>query len=189
MVKGYHAVHKCRPFRSGGGVSIYIQDFLEYYIREDLCYQNITIEFVLIEIDKDQIGKDKMLLLGLSIDHPIATFIRLTITCRKYQRKSSVNENMSRVLVTITYRYWIMIHMVQLRSLLICCIPIHCYHVSLSQHVLLLKRPRWLTSSSVTTCYMMIMLLLVFHTLTYQTTFQFFLYRWHISNDESVFIV
>ena len=32
--KGYNAVHKCRPLRSGGGVSIYIQDFLEYYTRK-----------------------------------------------------------------------------------------------------------------------------------------------------------
>ena len=47
------------------GVSIYIQDFLEYYSREDLCYQNSTIESVFIEIDKDQIGKDKNAIIGV----------------------------------------------------------------------------------------------------------------------------
>ena len=64
-VKSYNAVHKCRPLRSGGGVSIYIQDFLEYYTREDLCYQNSIIESVFIEIDKDQIGKDKNVIIGV----------------------------------------------------------------------------------------------------------------------------
>ena len=65
VLKGYNAVHKCRPRRSGGGVSIYTQDFLEYYTREDLCYQNSTIESVFIEIDKDQIGKDKNVSIGV----------------------------------------------------------------------------------------------------------------------------
>ena len=36
VLKSYNVVHKCRPLRSGDGVSIYIQDFLEYYTREDL---------------------------------------------------------------------------------------------------------------------------------------------------------
>ena len=67
-----------------------------------------------------------------------------------------------------------MIHLVLLRNLPICCTPIHCYPVSLSQHVLLLNRRRWLTTSSVTACCMMIMLLLVFDTLTFQTTSRFF---------------
>ena len=30
-----------------------------YYTRENLCYQNSTIESVFIEIDEDQSGKDK----------------------------------------------------------------------------------------------------------------------------------
>ena len=64
--------------------------------------------------------------------------------------------------------------MVLLRNLPICCTPIHCYPVSLSQHVLLPNRPRWLTTSSVTACCKMLMLLLVFYTLTYQTTYRFF---------------
>ena len=53
MLKSYNVVHKCRSLRSGGGVYIYIQDFLKYYTREDLCYQFSTIESVFIEIDKD----------------------------------------------------------------------------------------------------------------------------------------
>ena len=80
---------------------------------------------------------------------------------------------MSRVSVIIIYRYWIMIHLVLLRNLPICCTPIHCYPVLLSKHVLLLNGPHWLTTYSVTACYMIIRLLLVFYTLTYQTTFCF----------------
>ena len=59
VLDGYKAVHKYRPLRSGGGVSIFIQHSLEYFIREDLCYQNNSIESVFIEMDKTQLGKDK----------------------------------------------------------------------------------------------------------------------------------
>ena len=62
---GYKAVHKYRPLRSGGGVSIFIQNSLEYFTREDLCHQNNSIESVFIEIDKTQLGKDKNVIIGV----------------------------------------------------------------------------------------------------------------------------
>ena len=40
--------------------SFFIQDDIEYFCRDDLCYQNDTIETVFIEIDKDHVGKEKM---------------------------------------------------------------------------------------------------------------------------------
>ena len=58
-------MHKYRPLRSGGGVFIFIQDSLEYFIREDLCHQNNSIESVFIEIDKTQLGKDKNVIIGV----------------------------------------------------------------------------------------------------------------------------
>ena len=92
--EGYNAVHKCRPLCCGGGVSIYIQDFLEYYTREDLCYQNSTIESIFIEIDKDQIEKNKYVIIRVVYRPPnsdIYSFndymsdILTKITCeRKY---------------------------------------------------------------------------------------------------------
>ena len=65
VLDGYKAVHKYRPLRSGGGVSIFIQDSLEYFTREDLCHQNNSIESVFIEIDKNQLGKDKNVIIGV----------------------------------------------------------------------------------------------------------------------------
>ena len=62
---GYKAVHKYRPLRSGGGVSIFIEDSLEYSTREDLCHQNNSIESVFIEIDKNQLGKDRNVIIGV----------------------------------------------------------------------------------------------------------------------------
>ena len=58
-------MHKYRPLRSGGGVSIFIEDSLEYFIREDLCHQNNSIESVFIQIDKTQLGKDKNVIIGV----------------------------------------------------------------------------------------------------------------------------
>ena len=65
VLDGYKAVHKYRPLRSGGGVSIFIQESLEYFTREDLCHQNNSIESVFIEIDKTQLGKDKNVIIGV----------------------------------------------------------------------------------------------------------------------------
>ena len=93
VLKGYNAVHKCQPLRSGGGVSIYIQDFLEYYTREDLCYQNSTIESVFIEIDKDQIGKGKNVIIGVIYRPPNSDIYLLNdymseiLTTMKCERK------------------------------------------------------------------------------------------------------
>ena len=48
-----------RPIRSGGGVSIFVQHSIEYFVRTYLSYLNAHIETIFIEIDKEQIGKDK----------------------------------------------------------------------------------------------------------------------------------
>ena len=64
-LSGYNAIHKYRSTRAGGGVSIFIQDDIEYFCRDDLCYQNDTIETVFIEIDKDHVGKEKNVIIGV----------------------------------------------------------------------------------------------------------------------------
>ena len=64
-LSGYNATHKYRSTKAGGGVSIFIQDDIEYFCRDDLCYQNDTIETVFIEIDKDHVGKEKNVIIGV----------------------------------------------------------------------------------------------------------------------------
>ena len=64
-IQGYEAVHRYRPTRCGGGVSIFVQDSIDYFQRPDLCYQNKSIESVFIEIDKDQVGKDRNVIVGV----------------------------------------------------------------------------------------------------------------------------
>ena len=63
-MSGYNAIHKYRSARSVGGASIFIQDDIEYFCRDDLCYQNVTIETVFIEIDKNHVGKEKNVIIG-----------------------------------------------------------------------------------------------------------------------------
>ena len=53
-MSGYNSEHNLRLSRAGGGVSLYIKDTFEYTVRDDLWYQNDTLETLFIEIDKDQ---------------------------------------------------------------------------------------------------------------------------------------
>ena len=64
-IDGYKAEHNCRPVRTGGGVSIYIKENIEYSPRNDLCQNNKNIESLYIEIDKEQFGKDKNIVVGV----------------------------------------------------------------------------------------------------------------------------
>ena len=56
-IEGYNGVHTFRPIRSGGGVLIFVQNSVEYFVRTDLCYLNTHIETIFIEIDKEQIAR------------------------------------------------------------------------------------------------------------------------------------
>ena len=73
---GYNGVHTFRPIRSGGGVSIFVQNSIEYFVRTDLSYLNAYTETGFIEIDKEQIGKDKNVIVGV-IYRPPHTDIKI----------------------------------------------------------------------------------------------------------------
>ena len=45
-IEGYNGVHTFRPIRSGGGVSIFVQNSIEYFVRTDLSYLNAHIETI-----------------------------------------------------------------------------------------------------------------------------------------------
>ena len=62
---GYNAEHDFRSNRGGGGVSLYIKDFIEYTIRDDICFQNKTLETLFIEINKDQFKKKQNIVVGV----------------------------------------------------------------------------------------------------------------------------
>jgi len=62
---GYQSIHKCRPFRSGGGVSLFIKDNLEFTVRNDLGFNNACMESLFIEINKDIVGKNRNIIVGV----------------------------------------------------------------------------------------------------------------------------
>ena len=64
-LNGYSSEHNYRKSRSGGGVSLYIKDSIEYSIRDDLCSKSHCIESLFIEIDKNQINKTKNAIVGV----------------------------------------------------------------------------------------------------------------------------
>ena len=61
----YKSEHKCRPFRGGGGVSLFIKDSIEYTVREDICVHNKSIESLFIEIKKDVVSKSQDVIVGI----------------------------------------------------------------------------------------------------------------------------
>ena len=61
----FYAEHNFRSNRGGGGVSLYIKGFLEYTIRNELCFQNKTLEALFIEMNKDQFKKKQNIVVGV----------------------------------------------------------------------------------------------------------------------------
>ena len=72
---GYKSEHTFRPLRTGGGVSLFIKDHIEYTVRPDMCLNNEIIESLFIEIDKQVLGKTKNVLIGV-IYRPPGTDIK-----------------------------------------------------------------------------------------------------------------
>ena len=64
-LENYRAEHNCRPNRTGGGVSLYIKQKIDYELRNDLSYQNRTIESLFIEIDKNQLKNKQNVVVGV----------------------------------------------------------------------------------------------------------------------------
>ena len=64
-LQGYKGIHSVRAKRRGGGVSIYLKDSIEYFPRNDLSCQNNVMESVFIEVDKDQVNKNKNVVVGV----------------------------------------------------------------------------------------------------------------------------
>ena len=49
-IPGYHCKEKHRPSKVGGGVAIYVNNFMSFILREDLSVFNDSVEMLLIEI-------------------------------------------------------------------------------------------------------------------------------------------
>ena len=64
-ITGYSAEHNIRTRKSGGGVSLLIENSIEYTMRDDLIIQTDVLETLFIEIDKRQFDKDKNILVGV----------------------------------------------------------------------------------------------------------------------------
>ena len=64
-IDGYSPVHNIRKSRTGGGVSLYIKDNIDFKIREDLTMSNDLMETLFIEIDKNTFGKNKNTIVGV----------------------------------------------------------------------------------------------------------------------------
>ena len=63
-LSGYHIAENHRESRNGGGVAVCIKDCISFTKRCDLSVFNCDIESVFVEIDKDQVGSSKNIVIG-----------------------------------------------------------------------------------------------------------------------------
>ena len=61
---GYNHEFLIRNQKTGGGVSLYIDESIDYKIRTDLCLFDDIAECIWIEIDRQKIGSPKNIILG-----------------------------------------------------------------------------------------------------------------------------
>ena len=61
----YSAEHRCRPIRGGGGVSLYVHNSMEYFLRDDVSVNNNVLESLFIEIPTNQACKTKNIIVGV----------------------------------------------------------------------------------------------------------------------------
>ena len=57
---------------------------VEYYPRDDICYRNSILESVFVEMEKDEVDKDRILLLVLFTNRLILILTFLIDICRRY---------------------------------------------------------------------------------------------------------
>ena len=61
----YQAEHQYRAQKGGGGVSLYIKEGLEYFLRSDISVNNTILESLFIEVDKECIEKQHNAIVGV----------------------------------------------------------------------------------------------------------------------------
>ena len=64
-IQNYQSEHNIRHNKGGGGVSLFIQNGIEYILREDLTIQNNSMEALFIEIPKEKIGNKCNMIVGV----------------------------------------------------------------------------------------------------------------------------
>ena len=83
-ISGYGAEHNYRPNRTGGGVSLYIRESIEYTLREDLRFNQGVIESLFVEIDKKIFNTKQNIIMGVVYRPPdtdIKEFNKQTELC------------------------------------------------------------------------------------------------------------
>lgn len=69
-IKGYNHEYSIRPKKQGGGISLYIQENIDYYPRPDLNYSDDELEILWLELDKRTVGSNKNILYGCVYRRP-----------------------------------------------------------------------------------------------------------------------
>ena len=64
-ISGYSHIHKFRDNRRGGGVSLFLNEGIPFFVRDDLTVCTDLYECLFVEIDKQYVGTDKNIVAGV----------------------------------------------------------------------------------------------------------------------------
>ena len=64
-IPNYVSINECRQDKRGGGVSLFIQNSVQFNVRTDLNQFNENIESIFIEMDGKSIGKERNVIVGV----------------------------------------------------------------------------------------------------------------------------
>ena len=138
-IDGYNAKHNFRPNGGGGGVSIYIKDFIHYTTRDELCFQNKTLDTLFIEINKDQFNKKQNIIIGVIYRPPDTDMKEFNDYVIKCLTQIKEEKKLRICWGTTIITSWILIIMQRAKILQMPCFPILSSLLSQNQ-------PGWLTS-------------------------------------------
>ena len=85
----YNHEFRIRSGKTGGGVSIYIQNHLKYTARSDLSELDNCIESIYVEIDKSSVGSDRNIVVGSIYRPPSSSIVEFTECLKSTMAKLS----------------------------------------------------------------------------------------------------
>jgi hypothetical protein len=69
-INGYQHEHSIRTSKTGGGISLYIQEHIDYKVHTDLNHTDNELEMLWVEMDKNTTGTSKNIIYGCTYRNP-----------------------------------------------------------------------------------------------------------------------
>ena len=113
-VNGYQHIYDYRNARTGGGVSLFIKNGIEYVKSDDLSVFNNDIESLFIEVTNMKSSSGRAIVVGVIYTPPDQDINEFSITMSTILDKLKSEKKVPTYPVTIILIWWILTNMCQL---------------------------------------------------------------------------